>query len=96
MKTFLINKNLITIIFTIKIFSYFHARKVKDNRNQENNARDLGIAYFLVFITYTILGLVFYLAYPGWKGCITDMFIEVSFLLIIYFLFCMILLFSEF
>jgi sodium-coupled neutral amino acid transporter 9 len=49
---------------------------VKDNRNQENNARDLGIAYFLVFITYTILGLVFYLAYPGWKGCMTDMFIE--------------------
>lgn len=49
---------------------------VKDNRNQEKNARDLGIAYFLVFITYTILGLVFYLAYPGWKGCITDMFID--------------------
>lgn len=49
---------------------------VKNNRYQENNARDLGIAYFLVFITYTVLGLVFYLAYPGWKACMTDMFIE--------------------
>ena len=78
MKT-LISSILLTIIFHQKIFTFFHAGKVKDNRNQENNARDLGIAYFLVFITYTILGLVFYLAYPGWKGCITDMFIEVTF-----------------
>ena len=51
---------------------------VKDNKNQEKNARDLGIAYILVFITYTALGLIFYLSYPGWKGCISDMFIEVS------------------
>ena len=39
--------------------------------------RDLCISYILVFITYTILGLIFYLAYPGWKNCITDEFIEV-------------------
>ena len=50
---------------------------MKDNKNQEQNKRDLGIAYVLVFLTYTILGLVFYLTYPGWKQCITDMFIEV-------------------
>jgi len=49
---------------------------MKDNKNQEQNKRDLGIAYVLVFLTYTILGLVFYLTYPGWKQCITDMFIE--------------------
>merc|ERR1719210_901757 len=49
---------------------------VKDNQNQENNKRDLGIAYILVFLTYTVLGLIFYLTYPGWKGCITDMFID--------------------
>jgi len=49
---------------------------LKDNKNQENNARDLGVAYILVFITYTALGLIFYLSYPGWKGCIGDMFIE--------------------
>jgi sodium-coupled neutral amino acid transporter 9 len=49
---------------------------MRDNKDQSKNARDLGIAYFLVFATYTILGLVFYLAYPGWKGCITDMFID--------------------
>ena len=51
---------------------------VKDNQNQENNKRDLGIAYILVFLTYTVLGLIFYLTYPGYKGCITDMFIDVS------------------
>lgn len=51
---------------------------VKDNKDQSKNARDLGIAYILVFVTYTLLGLIFYLAYPGWKGCITDMFIDVS------------------
>lgn len=49
---------------------------VKDNKHQEKNKRDLGIAYILVFLTYTILGLVFYLTYPGYKGCITDMFID--------------------
>jgi len=49
---------------------------VKDNQNQENNKRDLGIAYILVFLTYTVLGLIFYLTYPGYKGCITDMFID--------------------
>jgi len=49
---------------------------VKDNKDQSKNARDLGIAYILVFVTYTLLGLIFYLAYPGWKGCITDMFID--------------------
>ena len=51
---------------------------MKDNQNQENNKRDLGIAYILVFLTYTVLGLIFYLTYPGYKGCITDMFIDVS------------------
>ena len=60
---------------------------VKDNADQSKNARDLGIAYVLVFLTYTILGLIFYLSYPGYKGCITDMFIEVSkYLFIIYIL----------
>lgn len=49
---------------------------MRDNQDQSKNARDLGIAYILVFATYTLLGLVFYLAYPGWKGCITDMFID--------------------
>ena len=50
---------------------------LKDNHDQSKNVRDLCISYVLVFITYTILGLVFYLAYPGWKNCITDEFIEV-------------------
>ena len=58
--------------------SLLNLLSVKDNKNQENNARDLGVAYILVFITYVALGLIFYLSYPGWKGCIGDMFIEVS------------------
>ena len=58
--------------------SLLYLLSVKDNKNQENNARDLGVAYILVFITYVALGLIFYLSYPGWKGCIGDMFIEVS------------------
>ena len=50
---------------------------LRDNRDQAKNTRDLGIAYILVFLTYTILGLLIYVGYPGWKMCIADMFIEV-------------------
>merc|ERR1712113_941662 len=49
---------------------------LRDNRDQAKNTRDLGIAYILVFLTYTILGLLIYVGYPGWKMCIADMFIE--------------------
>ncbi|KAK3913893.1 Sodium-coupled neutral amino acid transporter 9-like protein [Frankliniella fusca] len=45
---------------------------VKNNRHQENNGRDLSIAYVLVTITYAVIGGVFYIGFPLAKSCIKD------------------------
>lgn len=45
---------------------------MKSNRNQEKNGRDLSIAYLLVFLTYAVVGLVFYVTFPLAKSCIQD------------------------
>nr|VZI25558.1 unnamed protein product [Spirometra erinaceieuropaei] len=42
------------------------------NKNQKNNARDLLMAFLLVALTYIIVGVVFYLAFPEAKSCIAD------------------------
>ncbi|VDK77500.1 unnamed protein product [Dibothriocephalus latus] len=42
------------------------------NKNQKNNARDLLMAFLLVALTYVIIGVVFYLAFPEPKACIAD------------------------
>ncbi|BHF81788.1 hypothetical protein SprV_0802492200 [Sparganum proliferum] len=42
------------------------------NKNQKNNARDLLMAFLLVALTYIIVGVVFYLAFPEPKSCIAD------------------------
>ncbi|CAH2043210.1 unnamed protein product, partial [Iphiclides podalirius] len=42
------------------------------NRRQENNGRDLTIAFLLVTITYTLVGAVFYICFPLDKSCIED------------------------
>lgn len=47
-----------------------------NNRNQEKNGRDLGIAYFLVTTTYIILGAAFYISFPMAKSCIEDNFLN--------------------
>ncbi|XP_059483477.1 neutral amino acid transporter 9-like isoform X2 [Neocloeon triangulifer] len=45
---------------------------MKNNQNQENNGRDLSIAYVLVTMTYIIIGFVFYVTFPLAKSCIED------------------------
>ncbi|XP_034232968.1 sodium-coupled neutral amino acid transporter 9 homolog isoform X2 [Thrips palmi] len=45
---------------------------MKNNRHQENNGRDLSIAYVLVTVTYAIIGSVFYISFPLAKSCIED------------------------
>ncbi|XP_065347809.1 neutral amino acid transporter 9-like isoform X1 [Cloeon dipterum] len=45
---------------------------MKNNRNPENNGRDLSIAYGLVTMTYILIGFVFYVTFPLAKTCIED------------------------
>ncbi|CAG4994694.1 unnamed protein product [Parnassius apollo] len=45
---------------------------MSNNRRQENNGRDLTIAFLLVTITYTLVGTVFYICFPLDKSCIED------------------------
>ena len=45
---------------------------MKNNRYQENNGRDLSIAYVLVTLTYAVIGGVFYVSFPLAKSCIED------------------------
>lgn len=45
---------------------------MKNNRHQENNGRDLSVAYILVTVTYAIIGSVFYISFPLTKSCIED------------------------
>ncbi|GAB6028939.1 hypothetical protein CHUAL_004734 [Chamberlinius hualienensis] len=45
---------------------------MRNQKNPKNNARDLGIAYVLVTMTYLFVGLVFYAAFPLAKSCIAD------------------------
>jgi len=51
---------------------------VKSNKDLKNNSRDIFVGFFLVFLTFVIIGCTFYLTYPGWKSCIADVFIHVS------------------
>ncbi|XP_077291959.1 neutral amino acid transporter 9-like [Arctopsyche grandis] len=45
---------------------------MKNNRHQENNGRDLSIAFVLITLTYMLLGSVFYICFPLAKTCIED------------------------
>ncbi|EGI65050.1 PREDICTED: putative sodium-coupled neutral amino acid transporter 9 isoform X1 [Acromyrmex echinatior] len=45
---------------------------MQNNRNQEKNGRDLTIAYFLVTLTYIIVGVGFFMCFPLPKSCIED------------------------
>lgn len=45
---------------------------MKNNRHQENNGRDLSIAYGLVTFTYSVIGGLLYVAFPLAKICIED------------------------
>ncbi|XP_065199591.1 sodium-coupled neutral amino acid transporter 9 homolog isoform X2 [Planococcus citri] len=45
---------------------------MKNNRDQQNNSRDLSIAYVLVVLTYLLIGFTFYICFPLKKSCIED------------------------
>ncbi|XP_043370708.1 sodium-coupled neutral amino acid transporter 9 isoform X3 [Dermochelys coriacea] len=52
---------------------------LKNNKNQENNVRDLSIAYFLVGLTYLYVGLLIFAAFPSpplSKECIEQNFLD--------------------
>ncbi|XP_070563041.1 neutral amino acid transporter 9-like isoform X2 [Ptychodera flava] len=43
---------------------------LRGQKHPENNGRDLSIAYVLVALTYTFVGVVFYISFPLTKDCI--------------------------
>jgi len=43
-----------------------------NNKHQENNGRDMSLAYILVTATYMLIGASFYIAFPLPKSCIED------------------------
>uniref|UniRef100_A0A1B6EGR0 Amino acid transporter transmembrane domain-containing protein n=1 Tax=Clastoptera arizonana TaxID=38151 RepID=A0A1B6EGR0_9HEMI len=49
---------------------------MRSNKNQNNNGRDLSIAYTLVILTYIIIGVVFFVTFPLAKTCIEDNFLN--------------------
>uniref|UniRef100_A0A3Q3FFD5 Neutral amino acid transporter 9 n=1 Tax=Labrus bergylta TaxID=56723 RepID=A0A3Q3FFD5_9LABR len=52
---------------------------MKSNRNQENNVRDLSVAYLLVGVTYLYVGVLIFAAFPSpplSKDCIEPNFLD--------------------
>ncbi|NXX96574.1 S38A9 protein, partial [Centropus bengalensis] len=52
---------------------------LQNNRNQENNVRDLSIAYFLVGLTYLYVGVIIFASFPSpplSKDCIEQNFLD--------------------
>ncbi|KAJ8954477.1 hypothetical protein NQ314_007083 [Rhamnusium bicolor] len=45
---------------------------MRNNKHQENNGRDLTIAFGLITFTYIFIGVVFYISFPLLKTCIED------------------------
>jgi sodium-coupled neutral amino acid transporter 9 len=45
---------------------------MRNNRHQENNTRDLSVAYLLVTLTYAFIGVLFYVCFPLAKTCVAD------------------------
>uniref|UniRef100_A0A3B4VE54 Neutral amino acid transporter 9 n=1 Tax=Seriola dumerili TaxID=41447 RepID=A0A3B4VE54_SERDU len=52
---------------------------MKSNKNQENNVRDLSVAYLLVGLTYLYVGVLIFAAFPSpplFKDCIEPNFLD--------------------
>ncbi|KAF2901699.1 hypothetical protein ILUMI_04489 [Ignelater luminosus] len=45
---------------------------MRNNRYQENNGRDLSVAFGLVTFTYLFIGFAFYISFPLAKSCLED------------------------
>ena len=59
---------------------------MSNNKNPENNGRDMSIGYMLVIGTYMLIGTAFYLAFPLPKVCLNDTYSD--FLLKVVFIIC--------
>ncbi|XP_027049138.1 sodium-coupled neutral amino acid transporter 9 homolog isoform X4 [Pocillopora damicornis] len=49
---------------------------MRNQENPKNNARDLSIAYFLVALTYIVVGLLFFISFPREKSCIQEVLLD--------------------
>uniref|UniRef100_A0A0N4ZHU8 NAD(+) diphosphatase n=1 Tax=Parastrongyloides trichosuri TaxID=131310 RepID=A0A0N4ZHU8_PARTI len=49
---------------------------LRNQKNPENNARDLSIGYSLSAFCYLIIGTMFYVAFPTYRSCISDNFLN--------------------
>uniref|UniRef100_A0A0N5BL15 Sodium-coupled neutral amino acid transporter 9 homolog n=1 Tax=Strongyloides papillosus TaxID=174720 RepID=A0A0N5BL15_STREA len=49
---------------------------LRNQKNPENNARDLSIGYSLSAFCYLIIGTMFYIAFPTYRSCISDNFLN--------------------
>ncbi|KAG1680686.1 Sodium-coupled neutral amino acid transporter 9 [Nymphon striatum] len=69
-------KTSFTVLTGILALAYFIHNCIisimKNQENPQNNVRDVGIAYALVFLTYMCIGVLFYLAFPLEKDCIDE------------------------
>jgi len=45
---------------------------MRNNKHQENNARDTTLGFLLVLLTYLFIGFIFYVTFPLPKECISD------------------------
>merc|ERR1719384_1582084 len=63
----------LTGILTLALFIHNAIITImSNNRHQENNGRDMSLAYMLVTGTYMLIGGAFYLCFPLPKFCIED------------------------
>ena len=49
---------------------------LRNQKNPENNARDLSIGYLLSAVSYIFIGFMFYAAFPTFRSCIADNFLN--------------------
>ena len=70
------NYEIINIL--INRINCFIITKVKDNRNQANNKRDIFLSYVFVVISYFFFGFLYYFTFPAEKLCMSDLFTEAS------------------
>ena len=68
--SFYVNSHIITIV-----------SKIEDPRTIK---RDVSLGFLLTALSYVFVGVIFYLIYPGWKLCISDVFINVRRFLLYY------------
>ncbi|KAI6233785.1 putative sodium-coupled neutral amino acid transporter 9 [Aphelenchoides fujianensis] len=75
----LFNWNFPALTGTLALSFFIHNAVLTILRNQkhpENNARDLTIGFVLSAVCYLLIGVLFFLAFPGRRECIADNFLN--------------------